>query len=77
MQPEKKFKAGAITATVWRNETTKDGETVTYPTITFERTYKDKEGAWQTTNSLRSGDLPKAALVLNKAYEYLSLEAEA
>jgi hypothetical protein len=76
-QPEKKFRAGAITATVWRNHTEKDGQTVTYPTVTFERSYKDQQDQWQTTSTLRVGDLPKAELVLRKAYEYLSLEAEA
>ena len=34
---------------------------------------KDKNDEWQHTNSLRVNDLPKAALVLNKAYEYLVL----
>jgi hypothetical protein len=34
----------------------------------------DKEGNWQTTSSLRVGDIPKATLVLNKAYEYLMLK---
>lgn len=78
MQPEKKFRAGAISATIWLNETDKDGQTVTYPTVTFERSYKDKKGAWQTTNSLRVSDLPKAQLVLSKAYEHLSMhQAEA
>ena len=75
--PEKKFRAGSMTATVWRNESTKDGETIMYPTITFERSYKDKDGSWKTTNTLRTGDLPKASLVLNKAFEYLSLGDEA
>ncbi|GIU69262.1 MAG: hypothetical protein KatS3mg002_0498 [Candidatus Woesearchaeota archaeon] len=39
--PEKKFRAGAITATVWSNETVRDGKKVSYKTISFERSYKD------------------------------------
>ena len=35
--------------------------------------YKDKKGEWQTTSSLRTNDLTKAAAVLNKAYEYIVL----
>jgi len=31
-----------------------------------------QDGEWNTTNSLRVNDLPKAALVLQKAYEYIS-----
>ncbi len=74
-QPEKKFRAGPVTATIWRNEVTKaNGEKAEYYTVTIERSYKDKEDKWQTTNSLRVNDLPKADLVLNKAYEYLTLK---
>lgn len=75
--PEKTFRAGAISATVWNNMTEKNGETVTYNTVTFERSYKDDSGAWKTTNSLRTNDLPKAALVLQKAYEHLALAEQA
>ena len=75
--PKKTFRAGAVSATVWNNTTEKNGETVEYSTVTFERSYKDAQGKWQTTNSLRVNDLPKAALVLNKAYEELALAEQA
>ncbi len=64
--PEKKFKAGAVTATIWRNETAKGA----YASVQLDRHYKDGE-VWKSTSSLRLNDLPKAALVLNKVYEYL------
>lgn len=73
--PEKKFRAGAISATIWANQTVKDGKVFEYKTVSFERNYKDKDDAWKTTNSLRMQDLPKAVLVLSKAYEYLALNA--
>jgi len=72
--PEKKFRAGAITATIWKN-TSQNGD-AEYNTISFERSYKDKNDNWQTTNSLRVNDLPKAKLVLDKAYQYLVLNKE-
>jgi len=75
--PKKTFRAGAISATVWNNSTDKNGETVEYSTVTFERSYKDADGSWKTTNSLRVNDLPKASLVLNKAYEHLALLEQA
>lgn len=75
--PEKKFRASPVTATVWANEVqTKEGETRMYRTISLERSYKDKEGAWKSTNSMRVNDLPKAILVLNKAFEYISFKDE-
>ena len=74
-KPEKKFRASPVTATVWTNEAkSKDGEPRMFRTISLERSYRDKEGAWQSTTSLRVNDLPKAVLVLNKAFEYVMLK---
>jgi hypothetical protein len=75
--PEKKFRAGAIAATIWTNHKEVDGKQTEYQTVSFERSYRNKNNEWQTTNSLRIGDLPKAVLVLSKAYEYLALNNEA
>lgn len=70
-KPLRKFRAGALSATIWENIGQKEGQPVVYNTVSFERSFKDKEGNWQKTNSLRTSDLPKAAMVLHKAYEYL------
>lgn len=75
--PEKKFRAGAISATVWRNKGQKaNGEDSEYKTISIERSYTDKAGKWQSTNSLRTTDLPKAQVVLQKAYEHIVLQEQ-
>ncbi|MFH2027862.1 MAG: hypothetical protein ABIJ08_01875 [Nanoarchaeota archaeon] len=75
--PEKKFSTGAISATIWKNQgKSKNGESVEYNTITLQRRYTDKDGKWQTANSMRVADLPKATLVLQKAYEYLVLKGQ-
>ena len=70
-QPEKKFRAGSITATVWQNISHKDGKETSYKTVSLDRVYKDKNDEWQNTSVMRINDLPKAALVLTKAYEYI------
>ena len=74
-KPKKKFNAGAVSATVWENQATNKttGNPVSYNTISLQRGYKDKEGNWKSTNSLRVADIPKAILVLQKAYEELTL----
>ena len=73
--PEKKFSTGVLSATVWENHgKNKAGEEVSFKTVTFQRRYQNKEGNWQTTNNLRLNDLPKASLVLQKAYEYLVMK---
>lgn len=74
-QPEKKFRAGAVAATVWQNQgTNKEGQVVGYKTVSLQRSYKDKEGNWKNAGSFRVSDLPRAALVLQKAYEFLVLK---
>ena len=70
-KPEIKFVAGSVSATVWNNTTLKNEKQVEYKTISFDRRNKDKDGNWQSTNSLRLNDLPKAVSVLRRAYEYL------
>lgn len=77
-KPEEEFKAGAVRATVWLNQAkNKAGKEVEYRTVTIERRYKDKDSnEWKSTNSFGVNDLSKAALVLNKAYEYVVLKTK-
>ena len=73
--PEKKFSTGAIIATVWQNQGKgRNGEATDYRTVSFQRRYKDIDGTWKSTNSLRLNDLPRASLVLQKAYEYIVMK---
>ena len=73
-QPEKKFKVGACSASVFVNQAnTKNGNVVT-KSVSLQRTYKDKDGNWQHASSFREHDIPKAMLALQHAYEYLVLE---
>lgn len=72
--PLKKFRAGPVSATIWQNNGQgKDGMPYNYSTVKLERCYKDKNGEWQNTASMRFNDLPRAALVANKAYEFLCI----
>jgi len=73
-KPELKFRAGSVQASIWKNETSKDGVTKDYYTVSFQRRYKDKEGEWKSTDSLHVNDLPKAMVVIGKAYEELTLK---
>lgn len=75
-QPEKKFRAGGITATVWKNEGKKDGKDYSFQSVGIERSYKDKDGEWQKTSTYRQNDLPKVVLVANLAYEFISLSED-
>ena len=71
-QPEITFRHGLCSASIYENEFNRDGEKLTVRTVSFQRSYLDKDGNWQRTNSLKVNDIPKAVLVLNKAYEFLT-----
>ena len=72
-QPYKKFQAGAIAATIWEN---RSSEQTPYHTVSLEKSYKTKENEWKKSGSLRTTDLPKAILVLEQAYAFLSLKPQ-
>ena len=75
--PERKIRAGAVSATVWLNKGHKEnGEESEYRTVSLERNYKDKGGEWKSSNSMRVGDVPKAIAALQKAYEHLVLNEQ-
>lgn len=76
--PEVKFRSGALTATVWANETVKeDGEKFDNYSFNIERSYKDKEDKWQKTTSLRKRDVAGVTALLNKVSEYLFIDEDA
>ena len=73
VQPEKRFKVGACTASIFANEVNTAEGTKNLRSVSLQRTYKDKDGKFQHTTSFKVHDIPKAVLALNKAYEYLTL----
>jgi hypothetical protein len=73
-KPIKKFRAGAIDASVWENKLEKGGREFEVFSVGIERRYKDKNEEWKGTNSFKVNDLPKVMLVAQKAYEFLSLK---
>ena len=75
-QPEITFRHGLCSASIFENEYKRGEESFTARTVSFQRSYLDKEGNWQRTNSLKVNDIP-AVLVLNKAYEFLTSNSQA
>ena len=72
-KPVKKFTAGGISAALWENKASlKDGRQIETLSVTLDRRYKDNDGQWQSSGSMRLNDLPKAIMVLSKAYDYLA-----
>ena len=70
-KPEKTFRQGSCSASVFVNGMQKNGQTIPVKSVSVQRSYK-KDGSWKNTNSYGINDLPKLALVASKAYDYLT-----
>lgn len=75
-QPEKTFRMGLVSASVFVNEfDVNDGKRKTKRSrrnVVLQRSYKDKESdEWKQTNSFGLGDLPAAIRVLELAQSYV------
>lgn len=73
-RPVKVFRIGSIQASVFMNDVEKEGKKLKIPSISFQKRFIDDKGEWQTTNRLNVNDIPRAILVLNEAYRFLSLQ---
>jgi len=80
--PEKRFKCGLVSASIFAEVKVIDNEEVKFYSINIARAYKksngengNKEGEWKYTNSFGPEDLPKVALVANEAYRYIRLNS--
>jgi hypothetical protein len=71
-QPDIVFKHGRCSAAVFSKEVTRGDRTFQVRSVSFQKRYLDKNGEWQTASYLDVNDLPKAALVLSKAFDYLT-----
>jgi hypothetical protein len=76
-KPIKKFIAGGVHLAIWKNANqVSEAEQRTSYSVSLERCYKDKMGNWKSTTTLREPDLPKATLLLSKAYEFVLQEGK-
>ena len=71
--PVKRFRSGGISAAIFENTVGLDGIQVKRYSVQVQKTYRDKDGEYKHTSSFRENELPKVALVVQKAYEYLAL----
>ena len=71
-QPEITFRHGSCSASVFVNEYERGEEKFAVRTVSFQRRYRDSNGEWQASSSLGVNDIPKAILVLEKSYEFLT-----
>ena len=75
-QPLKKFEAGQISAALWENEITVNGESKTVLKASVNRRYKDSDGTWKSSGSFSRNEIPMAIYCLMKAFAAMVEERE-
>lgn len=72
--PMKEFRAGTIVAAIWAESAPSNGRASSSYSVRIQKRYRDdRDGQWKTTSYLRPEELPKLALVVSRAYEFLTL----
>lgn len=72
--PEREFRAGGVSATVWNNQQTINGNKMDVKSVQIQRNYQDEKKEWKKTNSFKANDLPKVISVAQAAFNYLILK---
>jgi hypothetical protein len=68
-QPLAKFRAGSVSAALWENEATINGQKRTLLKATVERRYKTEDGSWKSSNSFSRNEIPLAIFCLARAFD--------
>jgi hypothetical protein len=68
-QPAARVNLHPVSAAIWRNQ---NAEGTAFYSVTIQRSYKDAEGKWKSSDSLNEGDLLLAAKVLDLAHTEIS-----
>jgi hypothetical protein len=73
-KPEKVFRAGNCSASIFVNEIEKEDKKIAVRKVVLDVGYKDDKGKWQSTKSIDQNEIPRVMLVLSKAYEWLAIK---
>ena len=73
-RPEKRFKCGAVEASLFSKEIEKNGRTLKIWNVVTQKWYLSATDGWKTTNRYDANELPKLMLVSQEAYRYIGLK---
>ncbi len=71
-KPVESFRAGHVSAAIWRSEEQRDGQTVVKHSVRIQNQYK-KDGEYQDTDYYFDHDLADLELVTRKAREFIRI----
>ena len=73
MKPEKTFRIGAVSASVFVNEIETENGKRHIRSVALQRRYRDDEsGEWKSSNSFGLGELPQTLAVLDLAMKHVA-----
>ncbi len=73
MKPEKVFRIGAVSASVFVNEVKTDSGKREIRNVNLQRRYRDGD-EWKSSSSFGRADLPQALAVLEMAMKHVATE---
>jgi hypothetical protein len=72
--PMHRIPVGGVTAVIWKNIIQVKGKQVPTLNVSLERSYKDGQGNWKSTGSLKPHDIAKAISALQKAFDWIHVD---
>ena len=72
-RPLWQMSAGPFWASIWENERTIAGKAVKVREVSFAKRFRTESGEYKTSSRYQLNEIPKAMLVLSKAYEQLAM----
>lgn len=73
-KPVKEFRAGPVSASVWRNEVQRDGQIRIRYSVRIQKRFHKDDSTYETTEYYFPEDLPKLQLCAQRAFEYTTLK---
>ena len=77
MKPEKIYRIGPVSASVFVNEVETENGKRMMRNVSLQRRYRDDQGEWRTSASLGLAELPQAITVLDWALKHVAREEAA
>lgn len=71
MAPEKQFRIGLVSASVFANEVNGEGGKRTVRSVNVQRRYREGDGEWKTATTFGLSDLPAAIRVMQLAQQHV------
>ena len=73
-RPIKEFRAGGVKLAIWQNTAQQNGRRVIRHTVRIGKRYFDQQrNAWVDSEYFLTNDLPRLRLLVEKAFEYVTL----